>query len=239
MDFVLLLTGTINPIKKEVLKGRNDAIKREDDYYKAINFYLSKGFIVVFVDNSNFNSIRIDSIKDEYNSFEYHSFMSKTSHLGKSCGEIEIFNFALENSPSLKKVDYIVKITGRYIIKNLNQLLSGVNGVDHDVYANPTRNLRWADTRLLIMRKGFYFNYFLPCAEKYLDESKHVYLENVAMKALFMYLFDGGELRLWPIYPAYDAYDGTHDEKVSFGILKTWKYNLYFKIKKFVFKHRA
>jgi hypothetical protein len=79
----------------------------------------------------------------------------------------------------------------------------------------------------------------LPSAVKYLDESKGIYFENVLMKAVFLYLLDGGSLRLWPLYPAYDAYDGTHNEKVVFNFFKILKYNLYYKFKKFVFKHRA
>ncbi|MGM0944202.1 MAG: hypothetical protein ACQEW9_03400 [Bacteroidota bacterium] len=239
MSFVLLLTGTIKPFKGQLHSGRIDVSKREDDYFKAINFYLSKGFEVVFVENSDYSSKKIQSIKEKSKSFEYHTFLSKRSYLGKSFGEMEIFKFALENSTALNKVDYLIKITGRYIIKNISQLLSGVNGVDHEIYVNPTRNLRWADTRLMIIKKSFYYNYFLPCADKYLDESKGVYLENIQMKAILLYLVDGGELQLWPLYPAYDAYDGTHDEKVKFNLLKTLKYNLYFKFKKFVFKHRA
>lgn len=239
MTFVLFLTGTIKPFEGQAHSGRVDELKREDDYCRAIKFYLSKGFKVVFVENSNYKSEKISSLISNTNSFEYHTFLSKKSHLGKSCGEMEIFNYALKNSLFLSEVDYIIKITGRYIIKNLQELLAGVNGVDHDIYVNPTRNLRWADTRLMIIQKRFYYNYFLPSAEKFLDESKHVYLENVLMKALFQYLIDGGELRLWPIYPSYEAYDGTHDEKVSFNTFKTWKYNLYYKVKKFIFKHRA
>lgn len=239
MSLVLLLTATIKPFLTGSESRRTDALVREDDYFKAINFYLKKGYKVVFVENSNYSSIRISSLISNYPSFEYHSFISKRSHLGKSSGELEIFEYAIKHSKFLLEVDYLIKITGRYIIKNIDSLLDKTNKVEHEVYINPTRNLRWADTRIIIIRKSFYINYFLPCAEKYLDESKNVFLENVFMRSLFFYLIDGGDLTLWPVYPAYDAFDGTHDEKVSFNTFKTWKYNLYYKLKKFVFKHRA
>jgi len=64
-------------------------------------------------------------------------------------------------------------------------------------------------------------------------------MEYVLMKAVFLYLLDAGELNLWPAYPAYDAYDGTHNEKISFGFFKRLKYNLYYKLKTIIFKHRA
>lgn len=239
MSLVLLLTGTIKPFSGPGKSGRINVKDREDDYFKAISFYLKKGYKVVFTENSNYKSERISNLKDKYSSFEYHSFFSTKSHLGKSCGELEIFKYSLEHSEFLREVDYLIKISGRYIIKNINSLLSKTNSVEHEVYVNPTRNLRWADTRIMILRKSYYSNYFLPVADKYLDESKNVFFENVFMHSIFFYLLDGGDLRLWPIYPAYEAFDGTHDEKVSFNAFKTWKYNLYYKLKIFIFKHRA
>lgn len=239
MNLVLLLTGTIRPFRPGPESSRNDASTREDDYFRAINFYLKKGYKVVFVENSNYNSERISSLIAHSSLFEYYFFLSQKSHLGKSFGEMEIIEYAIKHSNFLREVDYLIKITGRYIIKNIDSLLVKTNNVEHEVYINPTRNLRWADTRLIIIRKSYYDNYFLPCANKYLDESKKVFLENVFMRSFFFYMIDGGNLVLWPIYPAYDAFDGTHDEKVTFSAFKTWKYNLYYKLKKFIFKHRA
>lgn len=239
MSLVLLLTGTIKPFLGPGKIGRLNVLDREDDYFKAICFYLNKGYKVVFIENSNYYSERISNLKVKFSSFEYHSFVSTKSHLGKSCGELEIINYSLEHSEFLKEVDYLIKISGRYIIKNINSLLSKTNEVEYEVYVNPTRNLRWADTRIMILRKSYYKKYFLPVADKNLNESKNVFFENVFMHSVFFYLLDGGNLRLWPVYPAYEAFDGTHDEKVSFNTFKTWKYNLYYMLKKFIFQHRA
>jgi hypothetical protein len=239
MSLVLLLTATIKPFMEGSESRRTDSIAREDDYFKAIKFYLEKGYKVVFVENSNYYSSRISSLNEKFTSLEYHCFLSQKSYLGKSFGEIEIIEYAMKHSNFLSEVDYLIKITGRYIIKNINSLLDKTNNIEHEIYINPTRNFRWADTRIIIIRKSYYNNFFLPCAEKYLDESKKVFLENVLMRSLFFYMIEGGNLILWPVYPAYDGFDGTHDEKVSFGTFKTWKYNLYYKIKKFVFRHRA
>ena len=239
MNCVIILTATINPIGYLDPNGRNDKNDRENDYFKAIKFYLQKGYKVVFVENSNTYSGKINSLINQFNSFEYLSFTSKLSHLGKSHGEVEILQYALENSIHLKEVDYLIKITGRYIIKNIDSIIGATKLVSKDIYVNPTRNLKWADSRLIIMKKTFYYSYFLPSVEKYLDESKKVYMEYVLMKSVLLYLLDGGELNLWPAYPAYDAYDGTHNQKISFGFFKRIKYNLYYLVKKLVFKHRA
>lgn len=239
MSYVILLTATIKPLGVLEPNGRNDVKEREIDYFKAVKFYLEQGYRVVFIENSNTYSRLIIDLKKQFDTLEYMSFLSKLSHLGKSHGEVEIFHYAMSNSQFLKEVDYLIKITGRYVIKNINDVIIPTNFVSKEVYVNPTRNLKWADSRLMIMKKTFYFNYFIPSVEKYLDESKKVFMEYVLMKAVFLYLLDAGELNLWPAYPAYDAYDGTHNEKISFGFFKRLKYNLYYKLKTIIFKHRA
>jgi hypothetical protein len=239
MNYVILLTATIRPFGILEPKGRNDAFEREKDYFKAVRFYLEKGYRIVFVENSDTKSELIINLKNQFDTLEYLTFSSKDSALGKSHGEVEIFQYAMENSKFLNEIDYLIKITGRYIIKNIDDVVWPTDYVCKEVYINPTRNLKWADSRLMLMRKSYYTNYFLPAIEKYLDESKKVYMEYALMKSVLLYLLDGGELNLWPAYPAYDAYDGTHNEKISFGLFKRIKYNLYYKFKKIVFRYRV
>ncbi len=235
---VILLSATIKP-DPLIHIGRIDSEEREEDYYKAVSFYLKRGYPVVFVENSDFNSERIQNLSRKSPYFEYITFLSEVSHLGKAKGEFEIINYALTNSKLLSEVDYVIKITGRYIISNIDSLLLPTNAITKDVYINPTRNLKWADTRLMMMKKSFYFSYFLPMAIRNFDENNKVFMENIFMKSLLKYLLDGGELNLWPAYPAYQGIDGTHNEIVIFSLFKSWKYNLYYQIKTFIFKHRA
>lgn len=236
---VLLLSATIRPISL-YNSERNDPKEREQDYIKSTHFYLKKGYRVVFVENSNTRSKQILQLGKNNPNLEYLTFESKESHLGKSKGEVEIINFALNNSQLLQSVDYIIKITGRYLVSNIDQLILPTNDIEKPVYMNPTRNLRWADTRVMMMKKSYYFDFFMPIVSKYLDESKDVFMENVFIKSLFQFLIEeGGELNFWPAYPAYQGMDGTHNEPVTFNFFKTLKYNLYYRLKKFVFKHRA
>lgn len=238
-SYVLLLSGSIVPHAVLGHAGRIDAVKREEDYFQAIRFYLSKGYQVVFVENSNTKSERIFNLNQEFGRLEYLTFLTEKSHLGKSQGEVEIMKYALLHSERLNQVDYLIKITGRYIIQNIDKLVDGTNGFESELYINPTRNLRWADTRLMIMKKSFFNRYFLRSVELYLDESKDIFMEHTFIRSLFLYLLDGGPLKLWPVYPSYQGIDGTHDQPVSFGFLKSLKYNVYYKIKKFTFRHRS
>ncbi len=236
---VLLLTATIHPSSNHMKRGRVDYLDRENDYFEAVQFYLSKGYHIVFCENSNTFSEKILKLQTSDQRLEYLTFQSELSVKGKSWGEIEIFNYALENSKFIKEVDYLVKITGRYIIKNIEEILTATNFVEKEVYINPTRNFRWADSRLMIMRKSYYYNFFIKTVDLYLNEQNRIFMENVFMRSLFLYLYEGGELVLWPTYPCYEAYDGTHNEKVTFGFFKSLKYKIYYKIKKAILKHRA
>jgi len=235
---VLLLSASIKPFNAST-QGRFNVEDREQDYFKAVGFYLAKGYRVVLVDNCGYRSEKIQSSYLANTQFEYLVFETKRSHLGKSQGEVEIIDYALIHSRLLNEVEYLIKITGRYIIRNIDQILTPTHGVEKEVYINPTRNLKWADTRLMVMRKSYYHNYFRVAVDRYLDESQKVYMENTFMRSLHLFLLDGGDFSLWPAYPAYDAYDGTHNDKISFSFLKLMKYNIYYKFKKFSFKHRV
>lgn len=239
MSMVLLLTATIHPSTNNLEKGRVDFLDRENDYFLAAKFYLSKGYRVIFCENSNTNSEKILRLQTSDDRLEYLTFQTELSIKGKSWGEIEIFNYALENSLFLKEIDYIIKITGRYIIKNIDDIVNPTNFVEKPLYINPTRNFRWADSRLMIMKKSYYYNYFIKTVDLHLNEKNKVYMENAFIRSLFLFLYDGGELVLWPTYPCYEAFDGTHNERVTFGFFKSWKYKIYYKIKKRIIQHRA
>ena len=238
-NFVLLLTASINPFPGIPYSTRNDPLVREMDYYTATRFYLSKGYKVVLVDNSNSFSEKINGLRFCFSTFEYLRFSSEESQLGKSHGEIEIINYALSHSKFMDEVDYIVKITGRFIIRNIDEFLQIINYVEKQVYVNPINNFNWADTRLMIMKKSFYYQYFLPAADKFLDDSNHIFIENVYMKSVFQYLIQGGKLNLWPVYPRFQGHDGTSNRNIDFGIFKYLKYKTYYKIKKRIIGFKA
>lgn len=239
MSWVLLLTATIHTTLNNSVSGRIKSDDRENDYYLAVQFYLSKGYKVVFVENSNTLSKKILSLQTTDLRLEYLTFPTNLSTKGKSWGEVEIFDYALQHSVFLKEINYLIKITGRYIIRNIKEVIEPTNYVEKELYINPTRNFRWADTRLMIMKKSFYQNYFLKTANSFLDEHYKVNMENIFIKSLFLYMYDGGELVLWPTYPFYDAFDGTHNEKITFGFFKSIKYKFYYKIKRNILNHRA
>lgn len=104
-----------------------DIEEREKQYYRALDFYLKETSVpIVFVENTNFelSSRYLDDIKSgrlEYITFKGNDF---DRSLGKGYGEALIINEGYKRSEILKRHKYVVKITGRLIIRNINTILN-------------------------------------------------------------------------------------------------------------------
>lgn len=232
---LILLTATINPANNDFV-GRKGVENRENDYLKAIRFYRGKGFRAVFIDNSNFSS---ENILSEFSSdldFEYLTFQSLSSQLGKGHGEKEIIDFGLENSNFLKDVDFFVKITGRLIIFNIDSILKDIEFNTSEITANFSRNLSWSDTRVMFLTKHFYNNYFSPTANKFLDEKEGIYFEKVFALSIHLFMAEKGTLRFWPEYPFYIGINGQNGKDFNFNFYKRMKYIFFLFLKKWINK---
>lgn len=121
----ILLTACINPngMNCTVLQ---DADKRRRQYIDAINFYLSNTSVpIVFVENSNedLSPYFTDAIK--YKRLECVTFDGNNfdNRRGKGYGEALILLKAWSSS-TIRESDYVIKITGRLLINNINCIIS-------------------------------------------------------------------------------------------------------------------
>lgn len=131
---ILLLTACIHPKSR---KNKIDMKKREAEYLDALNFYINESNFthIVFVDNSNtvldcFKNEKMDPFVQingktiEYLTFDWNKLTSVYEYW---FWESEILDYAIENSEILKNMessDSFFKITGRYVIKNINELIN-------------------------------------------------------------------------------------------------------------------
>lgn len=133
---ILLLTATITPPGKVPNLVRTDPEVRLHDYEKALAFYMTlidQGVVdyIVLVDNSNSNiSTLQDLIKQSKfaDRVEILSFygLDYPAAYGKGYGEFKLVDYAMANSRIINqdKVNAIIwKVTGRYIVKNLAQVI--------------------------------------------------------------------------------------------------------------------
>ena len=124
-DRVILLTACINPagMSKTVLQDKDVRLAQ---YKRALDYYLKTAENkIVFVENTGYD------ISDEYQEYirkgrlEVLAFNGNSydTRLGKGYGEALIIAYGLRNSKLLSSASDVVKITGRLIIRNINQLL--------------------------------------------------------------------------------------------------------------------
>jgi hypothetical protein len=232
MNVCLFLTASIDP-KNTPQVGRNSIYLRESDYLYALTQFSTLNLKIVFCENSGYHSEKIINFCSE-KGIEYISFISKDSFKGKWHGEKEIFDYAFSNSKYILNSDYIVKVTGRLFIKNLSSILKDISNRNFYVSTNLSRNLSWSDSRLIIFNKQFYQDYFKPALELYLDESKGVYFERCLSWACHKVMADGLVWLTLPSYPNYFGHNASNNQKYQKNFFKRIKYNIYYKIKRYV-----
>ena len=87
-NIVLFLTSSINPTNTPDV-AIPDNKERESQYLYALKYYAGLGYPVVYIDSSNTVSEAILAVGKAIKDFEYHTFTSLNSHLGKGHGEKE------------------------------------------------------------------------------------------------------------------------------------------------------
>ncbi|MDR6923460.1 MULTISPECIES: hypothetical protein [Chryseobacterium] len=122
-DIIILLTCCVNPAGMSFTKI-NDENTRIKQYYNAITYYLNTtDHKILIVENTLFNidPVFLQNERIEYLTFDGNNF---DKALGKGYGEALIIEHALQNSYFLKNEKaYIIKITGRLCVINLNNLI--------------------------------------------------------------------------------------------------------------------
>jgi len=129
---ILLLTATIIPKSNQSDLKINNWEERYQEYDKALDFYIKqlrkREFdYIIFAENSAYD---LTELKNKYKDkkIEWISFsgLDYDENFHRGYGEIKIIDFVYENSKVIKyssDKDYVWKVTGRYILKNINQVI--------------------------------------------------------------------------------------------------------------------
>ena len=131
---ILLMTSAINVNKDMPFHHHIEKSFRLQQYIDALIFYITQSNLeyIIFCDWTNFD---LDSnlwfIKElayiykkniEFITFQQDKELLKTKW--KGYGENKIIEYALENSQFSDKNKLFYKVTGRYIVKNINTIIS-------------------------------------------------------------------------------------------------------------------
>jgi len=183
MNYILLLTGCINPDGMPFTSVTNSAVRRVQ-YIQSINYYIYyTNFPIVFVDNSNTDISDYFKPAIYSNRVEILTFCGNNNkQRGKGYGEAEIIGYAFKNSQIIKSTNSlctIVKITGRLIVKNITDTINkrfyfqGKNSI----VVSFNSDFTLADSRVIIAPYSFFIT-FLENKEQ-INDFNNKYFEHV------------------------------------------------------------
>ena len=134
MNTSIILTSTVKVNLKKHYLFQTDKNDRLQTYLKAVLQWLAKtNFKIILVDNSGYNYDELNAEKELYKDrFEVITFIeseleqSKYLEYNYDKGASEMFSidYAFHNSNIIKQTNFIIKITARYFIPELQNYLS-------------------------------------------------------------------------------------------------------------------
>ena len=129
---VILLTSTVNINENKIFMFQRNKEERINTYLKSIHSCLNNTtFHIILVENSNDTFPELEKIKNPR--FDYITY-DETKYDSPSKGISELFsiNYAYLNSERLRKASYIIKITARYFIPELESYLKMIPLSDYE-----------------------------------------------------------------------------------------------------------
>jgi len=173
-DAAICMTATIKP--HTVFVSAVDAQERLSDYKKCIRFYLDQTNLpIYFLENSDFDISEDADFKafDQTNRFHLLRFPPHPD-IGKGKGFQEFYTLDRFVKNHLSE-EVLIKVTGRYIVKNIADLLLQIQGqLSIDLH----QKMKVAITGFFVVDKAIYLAHFY---EKYklADDTKGKFIEHV------------------------------------------------------------
>lgn len=130
MNIVLLMTTTVNIFENVSWLSQKNKQERIKMYGKKIMKWVNKSkFKIVVIENSDYkfkDLIKHTNHRFEMLSFKYTNEQKEIMDKHQAKGQHEIFavQYACNNSKLIKDCDFLIKITGRYFVPNLESILN-------------------------------------------------------------------------------------------------------------------
>ena len=183
--YVILLTACVNPggMPFTVI---TDSSERLRQYRAALDFYLGEtSYPIVFCENtlcdfSDDYKQYIETGRLEYITFDGNNFDKSR---GKGYGEALIMEEAFCHSKLLDQCNFVVKITGRLIVRNISQLVKDNRRMFSDTIQTFYPNNNMADSRLVILPKSFCIDDFLSRKDS-INDTEGYYFEHLLYDAI-------------------------------------------------------
>ena len=190
-EVVILLTACVNPngMSFTVLQNSDERLCQ---YQNALDWYLKNtAYPIVFVENTNTYigneyQVFVNSGRLEFVTFQGNDF---PRYLGKGYGEALIIKEALTNSRLMFQCKWVVKITGRLIVTNINSLIkesSKANTFSSACCATVKMCLSY----VFITSKPFLDYYFIPRLSD-INDSEKGYFEHILYDSVVQWIHAG------------------------------------------------
>lgn len=176
MNHILVLTWTIKPNNNIKWKffTKEDLLKRSDEYYQAIKYYIKKSDfnIIIFCDNSNqyppHKEKLLSLAKNKWKTLELLRYSDNDNYSEKLsywAWEAAILDYTYENSKYIHSDKSWIKITWRYIITNINEIIKKLES--QDVYFS-----KWWIRECQMMVTTWFFKISNEVYEKYIYKKR-------------------------------------------------------------------
>ena len=215
--YCILLTATIAP-KNMTFTRRSDPKVREADYLSGIENASRWGLPIIFAENSGYGLGRIKEALERSAPGNYEIVQTTEGQdfpvsRGKGYGELVLLTKAIPQSKLVNKSTYIIKITGRYTIPNLNELIASLeSGGDFIVAADYVPGKRYTMSGMFICKAIFLTRYMEPLQDV-MDDSKKQPFEMVLRMAIENAVKDGYRCASFTVKPQIEGYSGTWNAK--------------------------
>jgi hypothetical protein len=146
----IILTSTVIVNHKKSYLFQTDIKSRIETYLTSILQWLNKtNFKIILVENSGYNFDELNNEKELYKDrFEVITFteskLEEAKYLennnSKGVSEIFAINYAFKNSKIIHSSNFIIKVTARYFISDLEKFLSYFDLDKYDCLTQNNRN---------------------------------------------------------------------------------------------------
>lgn len=223
---ILLLTACINPgdMTQTILKDNNE---RLGQYKNALDFYLRvTNHPIVFVENSGTDISETYYSSIESGRLEILVFNgNQEKKKGKGYGEANIIEYALYNSSFIKEDSYIIKITGRLIVENINEIINHRFPFQKDdsIVCSFNSDFKFADSRIFCAPTSFLKAFVKH--KKEIDDNQNIYFEHILSQRV---LIDNASIYPFWIEPSILGVSGSTG-RVYYGKETTTKHSRQYK----------
>jgi len=176
----IILTSTVNVDLRKCGTFQSNVNDRLETYLKSILQWLTKTqFKIVLVENSGYNFDELNNEKILYkNRFEVITFVEKDLAEAQYCantaakGNSEMFaiNYAFNNSKIIHSSNFVIKITARFFINELEEFLNQFDLDKYDCLTQQNRdrcemvgshykNFHYIFDRKLLNQNGHYWGH--------------------------------------------------------------------------------